>query len=115
MDITVKVKIGNVEVELTLEEAAELHAALGRITGKPDTVVAPCPYPVYVPYREPRLWWQGPYVVTCGSGITLTVSGADNSSVSSDTVVGGTITGSTGLVWSELRGVCMSGTRWWHE
>ena len=81
MDITVKVKIGSVEVELSLEEAAELHAALGRITGKPDTVVAP--YPVYVPRQEPRPWWQGPFVVTCGtSGITLTASPASKSGTS---------------------------------
>lgn len=83
MDITVKIKIGNVEVELTLEEAAELHAVLGPICGKPDTVVAPCPYPVYVPYREPWQWWQWPYTITCGNSgnVTLTVSGASNTTV----------------------------------
>jgi len=112
VDITVKVKIGNVEVELSLEEAAELHAVLGRITGKPDTVVAPCPYPVYVPYQEPRQWWQWPYTITCGtSGITLTVSGAGNSSVSSDTVVGGTITNATGLVWTDANGKLFFGDK----
>lgn len=110
MDITVKVKIGNVEVELSLEEAAELHAVLGRIVGKPDMVVAP--YPVYVPCQEPRPWWQGPFVVTCGtSGIALTVSGAGNSSVSSGTVVGGTIADATGLVWTGANGKLFFGDK----
>ena len=78
MDITVKVKIGNVEVELTLEDAAELHAALGRICGKPETVTVPVPYavPYAVPHHvhyEPRPWWQ----VWCSSSgnVTLSTSG----------------------------------------
>ena len=110
MDITVKVKIGNVEVELSLEEAAELHAVLGRIVGKPETVVAPCPYPVHVPYHEPRPWWQGPFVVTCGtSSIRLTASEAGNPAVSSGTFTGGTFTGGTitggkGLAWTDATG-----------
>lgn len=76
MDITVTVKIGNVEVEMTLEEAAELHAVLGRVCGKPAEV--PLPYPVPAPYPVPYrvdypFWW--PYTTTCNtSGITLTVS-----------------------------------------
>jgi len=77
VDITVTVKIGNVEVELTLEEAAELHAVLGRVCGKPAEV--PLPYPVPAPYPVPyyeRLWpdWRGVTWTANTSGITLTVS-----------------------------------------
>lgn len=109
MDITVKVKIGSVEVDLTLEDAAELHAALGRVCGRYDAipVVVPAPYPVPypVPYRER---WQYPYVITCGtSGITLTAT----SSSSSGTFDNGTITGGRALVWSGADGRLHSGDK----
>lgn len=87
MDITVKVKIGDVEVELTLEEATELHAVLGRICGKPDPVVVSAPCVVYVPFHEPRPYWQWPlYTVTCNTnGITLHVAEAGGTSIGSST------------------------------
>lgn len=76
MDMTVKIKIGNVEVELTLEEAAELHTVLGRVCGKPEPVTVPMPYPVpyYVEWREPHPWYR--QVWCSGSGnITLSTVG----------------------------------------
>jgi len=94
VDITVTVKIGNVEVELTLEEAAELHAVLGRICGKPDPLPLPYAVPYPVPYRVdyPPHW---PYVATCGASgnVTLTVSSTSKS---------GTIAGGDGRIsWGQ--------------
>lgn len=42
---------------------------------------------------------------------TLTVSGTGDSSVSSDTVVGGTITNATGLVWTDANGKLFFGDK----
>lgn len=81
MDMTVKIKIGNVEVELTLEEAAELHTVLGRVCGKPEPVTVPMPYPVpyYVERYAPVPYWQK--IWCSGSGnISLSTTGTYSTS-----------------------------------
>jgi hypothetical protein len=83
VDITVKVKIGNVEVELTLEEAAELHAALGRITGKPEDKFVPVPCGeriVYLPswrecsYARRYVWPYDTTWISNSGSVSLTVT-----------------------------------------
>lgn len=99
MDITVKVKIGNVEVELTLEEAAELHAVLGPICGKPADKVVPVPCGeevVYIPYwREcsygRRYVWPYDTTWVSNSGsVSLTV-----------TSTSGNISGTGSISWGQ--------------
>ena len=77
------VRVGAQEVALTVEEARELHRALGELVGPRDLAVVrereyvpyvPCPAPQVVPYvpwvipgdTGGPIWWSPNWKVTCG-------------------------------------------------
>lgn len=68
--------ISGKKIELTLEEAKQVKAALGQILGEDRIVTIPAPYPApstppwkYVPYTGVR-WPAEPYSDTISEGST---------------------------------------------
>lgn len=67
MTTTVKIKISDHEVELTIDEAQAIYKELGKLFGATkETVPLPCPYPV--PYYP----WTYPWEITCRSSTVTT-------------------------------------------
>ena len=66
------IELNGKDVELTMEQARELKAALDELFGeKVREVRIPEPYPVY---RRPYIWpWREPYWL-CASGTKATLS-----------------------------------------
>ncbi len=63
MDIKLKLKVKDVEIELTQEEAKKLHAVLDELVGdKKITYIYPQHYYEIDPYRP----WRPSYIVTSG-------------------------------------------------
>ena len=62
---TIILSLGNKDVELTTEQAKQLHGLLDELFGR-ATVSVPCPYPVYI--RGERWWWDYPSPTWSGSG-----------------------------------------------
>jgi len=62
----VTIKLGKKEVDLSLEEAKDLHEALEKMFGK-EVITIPQPYPIYPepvrPYWERYPWYPQPLVV----------------------------------------------------
>jgi len=62
----ITILIAGKPVELTMDQARELHAELDVIFGRKERVV---PAPWYDPMQQPpwhqQIWYQGP---TCGTG-----------------------------------------------
>lgn len=68
MNVTIKIKMKNVEVELTQQEAFELRDILTKICGGENKVIVSTPY--YVPVY-PYPWYQGTWTVS-SNNTTLT-------------------------------------------
>ncbi len=71
-------KINDTEVEVSIEEARELHTALGIILGKQDAILPYVPYipPVTpLPYIPPVPYYPDPYnpFITTTDGHTITI------------------------------------------
>lgn len=66
----ININIGDKEISLSPEQANELHAVLGQLLGKPETVNQPVyiPNPIYVrPYCYNEYWYWPHWSVTAGS------------------------------------------------
>jgi len=68
--LKIKIKVGDVDVEITPEEARELSEKLDMLLGRPLPMVQPyvpyvlpiCPQPLPIPWTWP--------IITCGAGET---------------------------------------------
>lgn len=80
----IKLKIGEVEVELSVEDARDLKRALCDLFGEKQLApIVPSPYPVPYPvpvwprpWREPNYWgaWRGNWETWSGSGSASTTA-----------------------------------------
>lgn len=72
MNVTIKIKMKNVEVELTQQEALELRDILDKLCGGEKVVIST---PYYVPvYPYPHPWYQGTWTVS-SDNTTITTGG----------------------------------------
>jgi hypothetical protein len=55
--VSVKLKIGKKEIEVTPAEAKELYEALGKVVGEKKTEYVPYPRWEYVPQPFPSVTW----------------------------------------------------------
>lgn len=71
-EIKIKLKVKNVEVELSLEEVRELAGILQRLTGEKEYIPSYPTYPIYPTYPP---WPTHPFwYVTTGTGDNITIS-----------------------------------------
>ena len=75
MELKIKLKVKDTEIELTEDEARELKKRLDNICAW-KTEYVPY-YPTYPTWTWPLEWWQQPYTNTCAPDDTITIYNSD--------------------------------------
>ena len=69
IEIKLKLKIKNVEMELTTKDAEELCDVLAKLLGRQQQIVTT--YPIYIEPWHPRPYYEWPGTVYCNSDSTI--------------------------------------------